>query len=88
MYLVNGYYTFQGTQHFYFIMEYMPGGDLGSLLEEYGRFEVNVARFYAAEIILCLEFLHAQHIVHRDLKPENILLNINGHCKLVDFGLS
>lgn len=34
MYLVNGYYTFQGTQHFYFIMEYMPGGDLGSLLEE------------------------------------------------------
>ena len=69
-------------------MEYLSNGDLGTLLELKGRFEVDEAAFCIAELILCLEFLHQKGIVHRDLKPENILLDDQGHLKLADFGLS
>ena len=67
--LTKVYYTFQGKKHFYFVMEYMKGGDLGMLLERFGRFEVDEAKHYLAEIILGLEFLHSHGIVHKDLKP-------------------
>lgn len=53
------------------------------------RFDVNTARFYAAEIVLILEFLHnVQGIAYRDMKPENILIDAEGHLKLVDFGFA
>lgn len=70
------------------VMEYMPGGDLGSLLARETRLFEEEARFYIAEILLALESLHDQRLIHRDLKPENILLDAAGHCKLADFGLS
>ena len=70
------------------VMEYMPGGDLGALLERECRLEDYEAKFYIAEIVLALEGLHNQGIIHRDLKPDNILLDIKGHAKLADFGLS
>ncbi len=47
-----------------------------------------MAKFYCAEICIALEYLHKQKIMYRDLKPENILIDIDGHIKLVDFGLS
>lgn len=71
-----------------FVMEYMPGGDLCDLIQQYQAIDEDSARFYIAEIILALEYLHSLGIVHRDLKPENILLDRHGHAKLVDFGLS
>lgn len=66
----------------------MVGGDLKSLLGVYGFLEESMAIFYAAEVILALEYLHLHNIVHRDLKPDNLLLTMEGHVKLTDFGLS
>lgn len=53
------------------------------------RFDEDTSRFYAAEIVLILAFLHDEHgIAYRDLKPENILIDAEGHLKLVDFGFA
>ncbi len=52
------------------------------------RFPLDKVRFYAAELILAIEFLHKHKMVYRDLKPENILMDAMGHIKLTDFGLS
>ena len=66
----------------------MAGGEIFFHLRKETRFKEYRAKFYAAEIILALEFLHSQGIIYRDLKPENILLDYDGHLKLADFGLS
>ena len=67
-------------------MEYLPGGDLLSLMMRVGVFEEELARFYLAEMTEALHSLHSLGYVHRDIKPENILLDRFGHLKLVDFG--
>lgn len=87
-FVVKAMFTFTHETYICFVMEYMIGGDLGSLLEKMTYFEEKDARFYIAEIILAVEYLHQQNIVHRDLKPDNILLDTEGHIKLTDFGLS
>ena len=69
-------------------MEYLPGGDLGDMLESMGYLDEDHARSYIAEIVVALEYLHGQGIVHRDLKPDNVLIGKEGHLKLTDFGLS
>lgn len=66
-------------------MEYMYGGDLGSVLEKVCRFDETCARFYIAEIILAVEYLHSCNIIHRDLKPDNLLLDKYGHIKLTEY---
>ncbi len=59
------------------------------LLKRQRRFKERDAVFYAAEVVLALEYLHTKlQVVYRDLKPQNILLDFNGHIKLTDFGLS
>jgi len=69
-------------------MEYLIGGDLSSLLNNFGYFDENMAKIYIAETAIALEYLHKNSIVHRDLKPDNLLINKEGHIKLTDFGLS
>ena len=72
----------------FLVMEYLIGGDCGSLLENLGYFDEEMAKVYIAETVLALEYLHEHGIVHRDLKPDNMLITANGHIKLTDFGLS
>lgn len=69
-------------------MEYSPGGDLYSILQNIGCLEEDDARVYAVQIIAALEFLRQNNVVHRDLKPDNILVDASGRLKLTDFGLS
>ena len=69
-------------------MEYLPGGDLYSLLQNIGSFDENTAKLYTYEILLALRNLHENGIIHRDLKPDNILISKDGIIKLTDFGLS
>jgi serine/threonine protein kinase len=87
-YLVRFYYAFQTRINLYMVMEYLPGGDLASLLRALGRFDVDMARAYIAETVEALEYLHHAGVVHRDIKPDNLLLTAQGHLKLTDFGLS
>lgn len=70
------------------VMEYVEGGDCAILLKNMGPFPPDMARFYFAETVLAVEYLHSFGIVHRDLKPDNLLITALGHIKLTDFGLS
>ncbi|KAJ3189994.1 hypothetical protein HDU85_000285 [Gaertneriomyces sp. JEL0708] len=87
-FVVKLYYAFHSRQYLYLVMEYLIGGDLSSLLAAFGTFDVPMARMYAAEVTLALDYLHSNGITHRDLKGDNILINAEGHVKLSDFGLS
>ena len=87
-FLIKLYCCFQDQEHLYFIMEFAQGGELFFHLHREINFDDEKTRFYIAEIILALNFLHKNKIIYRDIKPENILLDIDGHIKLTDFGLS
>ena len=70
-------------------LDYCPGGEVFSYLRRARRFNESTSQFYAAEIVLVLEFLHEREgVAYRDLKPENILIDAEGHLKLVDFGFA
>ena len=69
-------------------MDYYPGGDLYSLLEERGTLQQNEVINLAAKIVLILEDLHERGLIHRDLKSENFLLDEKGSLVLCDFGNS
>ncbi|KAL5255040.1 hypothetical protein ACHWQZ_G014471 [Mnemiopsis leidyi] len=80
--------SFQTKTHLCMVLEYVEGGDVGTLLKNMGALEIDLARMYHAETLLALEYIHSYGIVHRDLKPENLLITKEGHIKLTDFGLS
>nr|GMC48135.1 serine/threonine-protein kinase tricorner [Ipomoea batatas] len=68
-------------------MEYLPGGDIMTLLMREDILAEDVARFYIAESVLAIHSIHQHNYVHRDIKPDNLILDKNGHLKLSDFGL-
>nr|AML79658.1 putative LOV domain-containing protein [Anemone hupehensis] len=84
------YASFQTKTHICLITDYCPGGELFMLLDRQPKkaLEEDAARFYAAEVVIALEYLHCQGIIYRDLKPENVLIQGNGHVALTDFDLS
>lgn len=86
--VVSLYYSFQDPQYLYLIMEFLPGGDLMTMLIKYDVFTEDITRFYIAECVLAIEAIHKLGFIHRDIKPDNILIDKAGHIKLSDFGLS
>ncbi|RWS31173.1 microtubule-associated serine/threonine-protein kinase 3-like isoform X2 [Leptotrombidium deliense] len=87
-FVVSMFCSFETKRHLCMCMEYVEGGDCATLLKSMGPFPVDLARFYFAETVLAVEYLHNYEIVHRDLKPDNLLITSLGHIKLTDFGLS
>ncbi|KAI9679615.1 MAG: camp-dependent protein kinase catalytic subunit [Trizodia sp. TS-e1964] len=87
-FLITLWGTFQDSKNLYMVMDFVEGGELFSLLRKSQRFPNPVAKFYAAEVTLALEYLHSMHIIYRDLKPENLLLDRHGHLKITDFGFA
>lgn len=80
--------TFKDNKRVYFLMEYVKGMDLFDVLRSLNVLKEADSLFYAACIILILEYVHSLNIIYRDLKPENIVVDYDGYPKLIDFGIS
>lgn len=80
--------SFQDHTNLYLVMEYMVGGDFLGLLFRKNILKEKHARWYIAEMILCVEETHRSKWIHRDIKPDNFLISSSGHLKISDFGLA
>jgi len=87
-FVVDLFATFQDSLNIYMLMSYVPGGELFTHLRRAQKFTPDVTRFYLANIILALKYLHSFNIIYRDLKPENLLLDSRGYLRLTDFGFA
>lgn len=83
--IIKMYGTFQDVGAIYLALELLPGGELWAKAHKTGLVPSR-ARFYCAQVLEVLQFLHERGVSHRDVKPENVLLTRDGHVKLIDFG--
>lgn len=83
--IVQLHFAFQDHKYLYMVMDFMPGGDIVSLMGDY-EIPEKWAIFYTMEVVLALDTIHNMGFVHRDVKPDNMLLDSYGHLKLADFG--
>jgi len=81
------HYSFQDDSYLYMVMDFMPGGDLMSLLMKEDTFSEDVTKFFMSEAAQAISAVHALGYIHRDIKPDNMLLDSRGHLKLTDLGL-
>ncbi|KAI9721348.1 MAG: pkb-activating kinase-like protein [Chrysothrix sp. TS-e1954] len=84
--VVRLYYTFQDARSLYFVLDLATGGELLGVLKKTTSFDEECTRFYSAQILDTVEYMHLRGIIHRDLKPENVLLDDQMHVKITDFG--
>ena len=87
-FLVGMEYLFQNDLRLYFVMPFVRGGELYKIYQAQKRFEEPQVKFYAAQMIMAIGYLHSKGIVHRDLKLENILVDQTGYIKIIDYGLA
>jgi protein kinase A len=81
-------YSFKDNSNLYMVLEYASGGEMFTHLRKSGRFNEEIACFYASQIVLSFEYLHHLNIIYRDLKPENVLYGEDGYLKITDFGFA
>ncbi|KYQ48891.1 cAMP-dependent protein kinase catalytic subunit [Trachymyrmex zeteki] len=77
---------FKDNSYVYMVLPFAQGGEMFTHLRRMGKFDESLARFYAAQVALALEYLHHCSLVYRDLKPENILIQNSGYIRMTDFG--
>ena len=99
-FIIKCHSTFQDTKNLYFLFDYISGGQLGDVIRKKLKYNVDAVKFYTAEIILVIQYLHSniyiyiynisigKNIVYRDLKPDNVLVARDGHIRLIDFGFA
>ncbi|KAJ1914722.1 serine/threonine protein kinase [Mycoemilia scoparia] len=85
-FIVKLYYAFQDQDSLFLILDLAANGELLTWIRKLGSFPLHCARFYLAEIVVAVEYMHSKNIIHRDLKPENILLGEDMHILVTDFG--
>ncbi|KAK1311023.1 3-phosphoinositide-dependent protein kinase 2 [Acorus calamus] len=84
--IIRLFFTFQDTYSLYMALESCEGGEIFDQIIRKGRLSEVETRFYAAEVIDALEYMHGLGLIHRDIKPENLLLTSDGHVKIADLG--
>ena len=87
-FIVNMYFTFQDFSNLYLVMDLLTGGDLRYHLAKKKRFSERETKFFIANMLLALEYIHSKNIIHRDIKPENLVLDLNGYLRITDFGVA
>ena len=78
--------AFHDKHKLYFVMEYCENKDLSLLVKKYVKLPINLIKYYIAEIVSALQYIHSKNIIHLDIKPENIGITSKMHTKLLDFG--
>ncbi|MCJ1432348.1 pkb-activating kinase-like protein [Xylographa pallens] len=84
--VVRLYYTFQDERSLYFVLDIASGGELLGVLKKLTTFDEECTRFYGAQILDTIDYMHSRGVIHRDLKPENVLMDDQMHVKITDFG--
>ncbi|CAH1994566.1 unnamed protein product [Acanthoscelides obtectus] len=85
-FIISLEWSFKDNSYLYFVMPFINGGEMFTHLRRMRKFNEVLARFYASQVLLALEFLHFCDILYRDLKPENILIDSKGYVKIADLG--
>ena len=86
--IVKLHFAFQTTKYCYFVLDFIPCGDLHQLRVKVSKFTEEQAKFYLVQILLAFQELHSKNIIYRDLKLENLLVDNDGYIKLCDFGMA
>lgn len=84
--IVSLHFSFKTADDLCMIVDFAGPGDLLRLIDRVNTLSNSDAKFYAANIVLALDYLHTKKILHRDLKSANLMINSDGYLKLIDFG--
>ncbi|XP_060517552.1 cAMP-dependent protein kinase catalytic subunit beta-like isoform X2 [Cylas formicarius] len=85
-FLISLEFAFKDNSYIYLLMPFINGGEMFTHLRRVHKFDETLSKFYAAQVLLALEFLHYCDVLYRDLKPENILIDAKGYLKIADMG--